>query len=502
MRATAINTEISLNGKEVKAEDLGFNTDISNSQETTKDKEKHLNAELHTDLFNKSERNKLIEAKKKIETVVENLGNSNRFKEGIAGVELDKFKNERQKEFNLINDQNISLEDKRRIVQDLYRDFLRSKGYKGDIPEVILTDEENSFSVDSKDKETGEKRKERIFISINNLNNKDFSKVFVHELAHMNTYDEGYLGEETSLYTRSKLEPDDKTKVFSEADKEKYLETLRAKYPKQKSLEEQYAEARIVPDKDREHFYDLVSDFIISSDYAGNDRVLLDDNSKEKLKKYGNNIYYDGYRVVGISKDGWAQLDFNDTLPNENEIVLIAGISRLISHPIKTISNIKNEIKLITNNGKEVIQEIGENDLKKLVDETPTIKLIDNTDKEIIKKVNNISIDGYSSNEIRNMSYENFKKLGKTGSGKNIRILDGNLDDAYQIFKSRAMKIEEPIKVPNKVIRITGYDKEGNKLLFRDFSSSGNNPTIDLFKGSNKSGEMKFIEGVKNGSKK
>ena len=102
-----------MNNEIVKAEDLGFNTDISNSQETTKDKEKHLNAELHTDLFNKSERNKLIEAKKKIETVVENLGNSNRFKEGIAGVELDKFKNERQKEFNLINDTNISLEDNR-----------------------------------------------------------------------------------------------------------------------------------------------------------------------------------------------------------------------------------------------------------------------------------------------------------------------------------------------------------------------------------------------------
>ena len=92
----------------------------------------------------------------------------------------------------------------------------------------------------------------------------------------------------------------------------------------------------------------------------------MDNNSKEKLKKYGNNIYYDGYRVIGISKDGWAQLDFNDTLPAENEIALVAGISKLISHPIKTISNIKKEVKLITDNGKEVIQEIGENDLKKL----------------------------------------------------------------------------------------------------------------------------------------
>ncbi|WP_314347483.1 hemolysin [Fusobacterium massiliense] len=235
--------------------------------------------------------------KKKIETVVENLGNSNRFKEGIAGVELDKFKNERQKEFNLINDQNISLEDKRRIVQDLYRDFLRSKGYKGDIPEVILTDEENSFSVDSKDKETGEKRKERIFISINNLNNKDFSKVFVHELAHMNTYDEGYLGEETSLYTRSKLEPDDKTKVFSEADKEKYLESLRTKYPNTKSLEEQYAEAKLVPEKDREHWAVGISGnislaFIGRVNFGVTDFYVYNENNGDK--------YYAESKDIGI----------------------------------------------------------------------------------------------------------------------------------------------------------------------------------------------------------
>ena len=215
----------------------------------------------------------------------------------------------------------------------------------------------------------------------------------------MNTYDEGYLGEETSLYTRSKLEPDDKTKIFSEADKEKYLETLRAKYPKQKSLEEQYAEAKLVADKDREHFSNIVFNFFTSPDYAGDDRVLLDDNSKEKLKKYGNNIYYDGYRVIGISKDGWAKLDFNDTLPDENEIALIGGISRLISHPIKTISNIKKEVKLITDNGKEVIREVGKNDLKKLVNDTPNIKLIDNT------------TNGNTGNSLKNFNLDDLKKL-------------------------------------------------------------------------------------------
>ena len=46
-----------MNNEIVKAEDLGFNTDISNSQETTKDKEKHLNAELHTDLIGEDKRN-------------------------------------------------------------------------------------------------------------------------------------------------------------------------------------------------------------------------------------------------------------------------------------------------------------------------------------------------------------------------------------------------------------------------------------------------------------
>ena len=49
---------------------------------------------------------------------------------------------------------------------------------------------------------------------------------------------------------------------------------------------------------------------------------------------------------------------------------------------IKTISSIKKEVKLLTDNGKGVIEEVTENDLKKLVDDTPTIKLADNVAKE------------------------------------------------------------------------------------------------------------------------
>ena len=399
-RATAINADFEISGKKTSAEDLGFNTDISKAQEKTKDEEKHLDAELHTDLIGEDKRNEIKYAYKKLGSLKEIL-DQKKFKESMEGILVDKFKDEHQKEFNLIKDENLSLEDKQKLAQNLVERYLRENGYQGEIPEVLLTDEAHSFSVDSKDKETGAKRREKIYFSINDIAdpNLAFSRLFGHEKAHMNTYDEGKDGEETSIHTKEKIGSENKNKVFTEEEKANYLNSLRNKYKDQKSIEQQFAEAKLVPKKDKEHFFDLVFDFLTSPDYAGDDRVLLDDNSKEKLKKYGNNIYYDGYRVIGISKDGWAQLDFNDTLPAENEIALVAGISKLISHPIKTISNIKKEVKLITDNGKEVIQEIGKNDLKKLVDDTPTIKLIDNT------------TNGNTGNSLKNFNLDDLKKL-------------------------------------------------------------------------------------------
>ena len=244
----------------------------------------------------------------------------------------------------------------------MIREYLRENGYEEEIPEVLLTDEAHSFTVDSKDKSTGAKRREKIYFSINDLADPElaFSKLFAHEKAHMNTYDEGKDGEETAIHTRGKIGSENKNKVFTEEEKIDYLNNLRNKYRDQKSIEQQFAEVKIVPKKDKEYILDVVFDFSTSSELAGEDYTHLED--KEQLKKYGDRIYYNGYRVVSISEDGWAKLDFNDILPDENEIALIAGISRLISHPIRTISNIKKEVKLITDNGKEVIQEVREND--------------------------------------------------------------------------------------------------------------------------------------------
>ena len=511
-RATAINTDFEISGKKTSAEDLGFNTDINKAQEKTKDEEKHLDAELHTDLIGEDKRNEIKYAYKKLGSLKEIL-DQKKFKESMEGVLLDKFKDEHQKEFNLIKDENLSLEDKQKLAQNLVERYLRENGYQGVIPEVLLTDEAHSFTVDSKDKATGTKRKEKIYFSINDIAdpNLAFSRLFGHEKAHMNTYDEGKDGEETSIHTSKKIGTENKNKVFTEEEKADYLNNLRNKYKNQKSIEQQFAEAKLVPEKDKEHFFDLVFNFVTSPDYAGDDHVLLDNSSKEKLKKYGNNIYYDGYRVVHISKNGWAQLDFNDTIPDENDIALVAGISRLISHPIKTISSIKKEVKLLTDNGKGAIEEVTENDLKKLVDDTPTIKLIDNTDKEIIK-IDYTLVDGNKISEINKMTVDDFSKLGKIdkelkGVHKgDARFIVGSKEDAIKMFEARVGDINSITSKSEffkdgtlKGYRKTGKDIYGNKIIFRDYSTKGGSfPTIDIYKTINgkekKIMELKFKE--------
>jgi hemolysin (fragment) len=127
----------------------------------------------------------------------------------------------------LIKEENLSLEDKQKLAQNLIERYLRENGYEGELPEVLLTDEAHSFSVDSKDKETGIKRREKIYFSINYIANPDlaFSQLFEHEKAHMNTYDEGKDGEETAIHTRGKIGSENKNKVFTEEEKAEEINT-------------------------------------------------------------------------------------------------------------------------------------------------------------------------------------------------------------------------------------------------------------------------------------
>ena len=167
-RATAINTEISLKGKEVSAEELGFNTDKEKSQEVTKDNGKHLNTDLHTDLHtdlaNKENRDSIIDGYKKVGALTE-IGDINKFKESMEGIMFNRFANNHQEEINFIKDTSQDLNLRRSAAQDFMNTYLYVNGYKGKYPEVVLTDEPNSFARDSIDKKTGERRTEKIYLN-------------------------------------------------------------------------------------------------------------------------------------------------------------------------------------------------------------------------------------------------------------------------------------------------------------------------------------------------
>lgn len=256
-RATAINTEITLNGEKVEAEDLGFNTDISKSQEKIKDEEKHLNAKLHTDLLNESEQNKLKYAGKKLGAFAKEINDTNKFKESLFGIAVDKYKDENQKQFNLIKDENLTEQQILKTATDIVTEFFKSIGYKGKIPEINLTNQEKSFSIDSLDKETGERRTEKVYFSIAQIRDKnlDFSQLMTHELAHMNTYDEGFLGEETALHTRKQVGSENKNKKMSEKEKAEYLAKIENRY-ESKDINKMYEEANQVAESAKEYFLD------------------------------------------------------------------------------------------------------------------------------------------------------------------------------------------------------------------------------------------------------
>ncbi|MDO4691197.1 MAG: hemagglutinin repeat-containing protein, partial [Fusobacterium sp.] len=252
-RATAINTDFTISGEKKTSEELGFNTDLSKAQEVTKDEEKHLNAELHTDLIDKEKRDEIVSAGRKIVAVAESVvnpnegGSYNTFKEALVGIYLDEFRKENQEAFNLIQDKKLSYNKRLQVLKQLQENFYTKHGYKGELPELYLTDEKASFAIDGK-----EGRKEKIFISIYHLDDSNFpiSNLFAHESGHLNTYDKG---ENTAEYVESKIGKTDYSKQFTENEKKKYLETIDSKYFPSISEEEQFALAKSFDEKDREN---------------------------------------------------------------------------------------------------------------------------------------------------------------------------------------------------------------------------------------------------------
>ena len=158
-RASAINTDFEISGKKTSAEELEFNTDIDKAQEVTKDEERHLDFDLHTDLLGKDKQEELKKAGGIISDLTTALGNKSKTEGGF----LERYKQlsmvraigdqvERNPEYLSILDKkaikNGKIDDKTQVEQvsvmnKLLNDALRAKGYAGPDIKMVLTDVED-----------------------------------------------------------------------------------------------------------------------------------------------------------------------------------------------------------------------------------------------------------------------------------------------------------------------------------------------------------------------
>ena len=239
-RATALNTDFEISGKKTSAEDLGFNTDISKAQEVTKDEERHLDAELHTDLLGKDKQEELKKAGGIISDLTTALGNK-----GQTDTLENKGKTEgnfleRYKQLSMVraigdqvekNPEYLSILDKKAIkngkiddalqkeqvsvMNKLLNDALRAKGYAGpDIKMVLtdVTDPNGPFYTDTLTNVVVFDRKQ-----LASLDRDKILNALGHEFGHYSKEDNKTGTQTIANYSGDKLEDRTKAMVAKEA---------------------------------------------------------------------------------------------------------------------------------------------------------------------------------------------------------------------------------------------------------------------------------------------
>ena len=239
-RATALNTDFEVAGQKVKAEDLGFNTNKDKAQEVTKDEERHLDAELHTDLLGKDKQEELKKAGGIISDLTTALGNKGQTdalenKGKTEGNFLERYKQlsmvraigdqvEKNPEYLSILDKkaikNGKIDDKTQVEQvsvmnKLLNDALRAKGYAGpDIKMVLtdVTDPNGPFYTDTLTNVVVFDRKQ-----LANLDRDKILNILGHEFGHYSKEDNKTGTQTIANYTGAKLEDRTKAMVAKEA---------------------------------------------------------------------------------------------------------------------------------------------------------------------------------------------------------------------------------------------------------------------------------------------
>ena len=239
-RASALNTDFEVAGQKVKAEDLGFNTNEDKAQEVTKDEERHLDAELHTDLLGKDKQEELKKAGGIISDLTTALGNKGQTdalenKGKTEGNFLERYKQlsmvraigdqvEKNPEYLSILDKkainNGKIDDKTQVekvsvMNKLLNDALRAKGYAGpDIKMVLtdVTDPNGPFYTDTLTNVVVFDRKQ-----LANLDRDKILNILGHEFGHYSKEDNKTGTQTIANYTGAKLEDRTKAIVAKEA---------------------------------------------------------------------------------------------------------------------------------------------------------------------------------------------------------------------------------------------------------------------------------------------
>ena len=230
-RASAINADFEISGKKTSTEDLGFNTDIDKAQEITKDEERHLDAELHTDLLGKDKQEELKKAGGIISDLTTALGNKSK----TEGDFLERYKQlsmmraigdqvAKNPEYLSILDKkaikNGKIDDKTQVEQvsvmnKLLNDALRAKGYAGPDIKMVLTDVEDPNGAYYTDTLTNVVVFDRKKLA--NSNRDEILNALGHEFGHYSKEDNKTGSQTIANYSGEKLEARTKGMVSKEA---------------------------------------------------------------------------------------------------------------------------------------------------------------------------------------------------------------------------------------------------------------------------------------------
>ncbi|EGN64931.1 hemagglutinin repeat-containing protein [Fusobacterium animalis] len=230
-RASAINTDFEISGKKTSGEDLGFNIDIDKAQEKTKDEEKHLDAELHTDLLGKDKQEELKKAGGIISDLTTALGNRSK----TEGDFLERYK--QLSMMRAIGDQvaknpeylsilekeaikNGKIDDKTQVEQvsvmnKLLNDALRAKGYAGPDIKMVLTDVNDPNGLYYTDPVTNVIVFDRKKLA--SANRDEILNALGHEFGHYSKEDNKTGTQTIANYSGEKLEDRTKGMVAKEA---------------------------------------------------------------------------------------------------------------------------------------------------------------------------------------------------------------------------------------------------------------------------------------------